>query len=262
MAIYFTILFVFVLLSIYENKLTLSTKNLLFIITTIFLILFAGLRGLKVDFDNKSYLIFYSVSPYIENLFTNSHKFFSSIRIEPSLIIIFSFVKSFFKDGFPIAIFLYALLSVYLKMTAIRKMTDFVMLSTLIYFSGIFLLQDMTQIRAAVAVGFILLSIQKIEEKKVFQFLIYISLAIFFHYSSILFIPFIFLNTKKIDKLYYILLMFIPLLLSIFKHDPLNFISKINLGVISEKAIQYITIQKGMKLQINIFNFNIIDRKS
>ncbi|HEY5589374.1 MAG TPA: EpsG family protein [Candidatus Paceibacterota bacterium] len=258
MSIYFILFFAILFFVILDNKLTKQSKSILFFGIGIILILFAGLRSPNVDFDYILYQLFFKQIFPINTLFTNSKLFYSIIKIEPSLLIIFSFAKTFFVNGLQISIFLYAFISISLKLNAIYKMTDYFMYTLLIYFSGIFLLQDMTQIRAAVAVGLILLSLPKIEEKKYIQFLIYISLAILFHYSAIIFLPFIFLNTKNINKMYYVFLIFIPLVLSVLKLDPINIISKMNLGIISEKFTQYITLQKSMKLHINIFNFNII----
>lgn len=258
MSIYYILFIIFIIFALLDNNMTLKSKHLILMTSSVILILFAGLRGAYIDKDYKTYFTFFKELPTLPYLFTNTSSFFKALKIEPSFILIFSLVKSFFFNGFPIAIFLYALLGVSLKMRAIKKLTDLVMLSTLIYFSSIFLLQDMNQIRVGVAIGFLLLSTIYIEEKKLLKFIICILLAVFFHYASIVFIPFYFLNTKKINKPFFILLITIPILLCLIKFDPYSILTKIHFGVFTDKINTYIQIQKYKKEHINLFNFSII----
>lgn len=258
MIVYLVFFVILTLISLNYDAFQSSFKRQLWTFITVSLILFAGLRGSNVSFDDKSYLIYYNHTPTINFLFSNSKAFFNSIQIEPNLLLIFSFFKSNFINGFNIAIFVYAFLSVSLKMKAIKTMTDFYFLSLLIYFSGFFLVQDMTQIRAAVAVGILLLSIKQMEQKNFLKFYFLIMIAFFFHNSSILFIPFIALNSKRINKINYILIVLIPIILYLFRIDPINLFLNFNLGIFSDKIKGYILLQKYMNFKINLFNFNII----
>jgi hypothetical protein len=258
MLAYYLLFILFVCFAILDDNLTAKSKHQILIISGAILVLFAGLRGTNVDADYSSYLNKFNNTPSISSLFTSPALFFSKMKVEPSMVIIFSFIKSIFRSGFPLAIFIYAFFSVTLKLRAISKMTDYVMLSTLIYFSGIFLLQDMTQIRAGFATGFLLLSIPYILQQDFKKFSIYILIAICFHYSAIIFAPFYFFNTKKVNKPLYFSILIIPIILALLKFTPFNILNQFNLGIYSEKINLYLIGQAWERRSINIFNFSIL----
>ncbi|NDP19742.1 MAG: EpsG family protein [Paludibacter sp.] len=258
MLIYYIFLFLFLFFAIFENKLTKNSKLLIIVISGVILILFAGLRGERIDRDYHIYQLYYKLVPSFFGFFHDSKSFFSTVSIEPSFILIFSILKSFFNNGFPIAIFFYALLGVTLKIKAIVKISDQILMSLLIYFTTIFLLQDMNQIRIGVAIGFILLSIPFILERNIVKFSIFIVLAVFFHYSAIIFAPFYFLNFKKINKVFYISLLSIPILLKLINFNPIELLLMFDFGLYTNKLKAYIEMQHWLKADINLFNFSIL----
>ncbi len=258
MTFYYLLLIIFIIFAILEDKLSVRSKYQIFIVSGAILVLFAGLRGQNVDADYNSYLDRFNKIPNLSNLFSNPVYFFSKVKVEPSMAIIFSLIKSVFAKGFAFAIFIYAFFSVTLKLKAISKMTDYVLLSTLIYFSGTFLLQDMTQIRAAFATGFLLLSIPSIHDRDFKKYSIYIILAVCFHFSAIIFAPLYFLNTKNINKTLYFLILLIPLILALVKFNPFSFLGQFDFGIYSEKINIYLIGQRWEKRTINIFNFSIL----
>ena len=174
------------------------------------------------------------------------------------MILIFSTIKSVFNNGFQIAIIFYALLSIGLKLKAIPKLTEFTSYSLLLLFSSVYLLQDFTQIRVAVASGFLLLSIPSIVNRDVMKFAVFVLLAIFFHYSAIIFAPLYFLNSNKINKLLYLLFIVISIFLAITKFTPFDILTKFDLGVYSDRINAYLIGQKWEKREINIFNFSVL----
>lgn len=256
---YYILFLVVVIYAIYNYKLTAGSKSIAYYLIGVLLILFAGFRGLNVDFDYKAYLeIYNNKTDTLHTLFSSPSQFFRKLEYEPSILLIFSTIKTIFKDGFQIAIFLFALLSVSLKMKAIPKMTEFLPYSLILYFSSIYLLQDFTQIRAAVASGFMLLSIPHIVNRDLKKFLLYVALAVIFHYSAIVLAPLYFLNTKHINKLLYVVLIGVAITLAVLKFTPFDFILKYNLGIYTEKINNYIIGQQWEKREINIFNFSIL----
>ena len=258
MVIFYILLFVFILFALLENTLSLKSKYYILFLGGIILILFAGLRGPGVDKDYLDYLKYYKKLPTIEFLLTNASSFFLVIKTEPTYILICSFIKTYFFNGFPVVIFFYAILGVILKLKAITKLTDLVLLSMLIYFSRLFILQDMIQIRAGVAAGFVLLSIPSIQEKNIRSFIIYFLLAVSFHYSALIIAPFFFLNPKKIDKLIYTLVIILPIILCIFKFDPVSIAAKFDFGIITEKINIYIARQKELRESVTLFGIGRI----
>lgn len=101
-------------------------------------------------------------------------------------------------------LFVFAALSVALKMVAICRMSPLIWASLLIYISNFFILHDMIQMRAAVASGLLLVAVYYVVNRKICQFLLVASFAVLFHYSAILIFPLWFLHTSKCNKWFYI----------------------------------------------------------
>lgn len=257
MLIYYLIFSFFILLALYEGRFTLNTKQQLFILAGIILVFFAGLRGEGIDNDYFNYKAYFEDTPSLNHLFSSDY-LRSKIKIEPSLILINSTIKTIHKDGFAIVIFIYALLGISLKMKAIYRIAEFPFLSLLIYFTTLFFLQDLTQIRTGVAVGFIFFSFIALNEQKNIKFFLLILLASLFHYSSLLFVISFFLNKERINKLLYLLIVFVPILLNISGHVFVDFLTSFNLGIYTEKLNDYIIAKSWLKEDINLFNFSII----
>lgn len=131
MLIYYLIFSFFILLALYEGRFTLNTKQQLFILAGIILVFFAGLRGEGIDNDYFNYKAYFEDTPSLNHLFSSDY-LRSKIKIEPSLILINSTIKTIHKDGFAIVIFIYALLGISLKMKAIYRIAEFPFLSLLI----------------------------------------------------------------------------------------------------------------------------------
>lgn len=259
MIAYYIMFFFILVYALGSFKLTVESKRMSYFFVGAMLILFAGLRGPDVDLDNKAYLYLYNKTLSIQTLLSNPTYFFKQLKYEPSILIIFSIAKSVFaNNGFQVAILLFAFISIGLKMKAISNMTEFLPYSILLFFSSTYLLQDFTQIRAAVASSFLLLSIPAIVSRDLKKFSICIILALFFHYSAVIFAPLYFLNTKKIDKLLYLSIIGVSILLAIMSFTPFDFLTKFDLGIYSEKIDAYLIGQKWEKREINIFNFSIL----
>lgn len=259
MIAYYIVFLLVAMYALFNYKLTPKSKQISYYLIGVLLFLFAAMRGLNVDFDYKTYLSIYNdKTETLQGLFSSPSQFFRELEFEPSMLLLFSTVKTFFYNGFQLVIIFYAFLSVSLKMKAIPKMTEFVPYSILLFFSSIYLLQDFTQIRAAVASGFLLLSIPHIVDRDFKKFAKYVLLAMLFHYSAIVLAPLYFLNTKKIDKAVYIGLMIIAIILAVTKFTPFDFILKFDLGIYTDKIKTYLIGQQWEKREINIFNFSII----
>ncbi len=112
-----------------------------------------------------------------------------------------------YAPTFRILLLIYAFISVGVKLYAIKVLSPNIWISLMVYFSYFFVLHDMIQIRAAVASGICLLSIKYIVERNLKVFIILMVIAILFHNSAIIYIPFWFLYTKKIIRPIYILIL-------------------------------------------------------
>jgi len=257
MIIYYLIFIYFVIIAVLRDKFTLNTQKQILLLSGILLIIFAGLRGERVDIDYKTYLSLFKNLPDISNLFVY-HNFVFLGTLEPSFILIGSIIKHFFLNGFPLIIFIYALIGVSTKIKAIPAISAYPLLSVLIYFSSLYFLQDMNQIRTGGAIGFVFLSFPHILNRDFIRFLLLVLVATFFHYSAIVFIPFYFFNRKSINKLFYIFIITVPIILNLMNFNFIEILTSLNLGIYSEKIHSYILMQNWLKEDINIFNFSII----
>ncbi|MFG6656283.1 EpsG family protein [Scandinavium sp. M-37] len=135
---------------------------------------------------------------------------------------------------------IFAFLSIIIKFKAIKKLALPVGLFLIIYFGKLFLLLDLTQVRAAVAISLCLLAFEAyIHEKKITTFM-YIMLAFLFHLSSIMFMVIYFVNNRKPNVLFWFMALLIGLALSFIDikgylftlmallHAPANYLTYVN----------------------------------
>lgn len=120
--------------------------------------------------------------------------------IEPFFLVI---VKNLYAYQAPIILFfaIFAATSIILKYSLIVRASRDPFVSSTLYFSYFFLIHDSTQIRASVAIAVLywaayLLALHK---KLVFVALVLVATAAF-HYSSIFFLPFLFLTSRRLTS--------------------------------------------------------------
>lgn len=190
------LLIIFIILSIISiipNLNNTIKKNILYVFGFILIIL-AGFRGENVDRDYNSYL----------------QAFYEELNIlEPTFYMISSFTKMIFGNNVVFLFLIYSTLSISIKIYSIKLYSTNVILSLLIYFSYLFIIQDLTQIRAAVASSFLFLLIKPLYNRNYLKILLFSFCAILFHYSSALIVVILlFLNPHKINKWFYIIAIF------------------------------------------------------
>lgn len=157
--------------------------------------LIAALRSDQVDLDYKGYVDYYN--DVLDAGFSN---------VEPTFILLSHLIKNFTDETLPLFIF-YAALGITLKLVGIAQLSKFPLASLLVYFSGFFLLWEMTQIRAAVAGGLLLLCVSQIRHRRLLAFLGLWGLAVSFHYAALILLPLYFLRSDSASAwIYYLLL--------------------------------------------------------
>jgi hypothetical protein len=219
-------------------------KQIIFILIGILLFYFAAFREIGADYDSRNY----------KSLFDTSDKL-GLIRIEPTFLFFSWIIHKYLFNNIYILFAIYALLGITFKLYAIRSLSQFWALSLFIYISNFFLLHEMTQIRAGVAAGILLLAIKPLYEKNFKHFFLLTCIAFLFHYSALLILPLYFINTKKIKSYYYISAILIVYILHFF-----NIHFSIILDFIPIPSIQYkLLIYKkyvllNMHNKIHVFN--------
>lgn len=204
----------------------------------VFFILFAALRPSGMDPDYDHYLELYKDPHYFENGIESVFVFLA--LISPSLTIL---------------LLVYATIGVTLKFEAIRRMSPYPWLSLLIYYSHYYFLQEVTQIRAGVSCGFILISLYYYCNKRMKFAWVYMALAIVFHYSAIFACLFLFINRERPRFKLYLILFIISLAKFISGYSVIQSITSVPVGLVQERLSRYqYTNSLGTYDGINMMN--------
>jgi len=221
-------------------------EKLVFWTLALVLTLIAGLRPVGFDRDSSGYAYF--VLNDIRVNYASKEPLFWAIKW---------FNDIFFKSNIHTFFLIFASLGIFLKFYAIKKISKFPWLSVAVYVSIYFILHEMTQIRAGVAVGIFLLSIPDILHRRYVSYIAKIVLASLFHYSALIALPLYLLsNSKKLN----ILFLLLPLLGFLFAYfdfskELLYFLATLLPNFISLKINGYLNLlTTGVHTQINIFN--------
>lgn len=152
---------------------------------------------------------------------------------------------------------MYALLAIPLKAWSIHKLSEYSLLAVLIWMGHFFIIHECTQIRAAVAVAIFLYAIRFLSEGKKKKYLLAIMVAMIFHYSSLLYLPLVFLGNSSLSTRWKYFLYLAPLigyLLAILRIDLLELVP---IPFFQDKIKVYQEMKdKGVMAgdDINIFN--------
>ena len=244
MLFYFLIFLLIVIFSLSKEG---QLKKFLFIFTGLFLFLIAAFRG-NIDNDYQAYVVLYEKAALL-----------TTIRIEPTFLLI-SFLTKHIFNNVQYLFVIYAFFGVFLKFYAIKNLTEFLLLSTLIYFSNFFIYQEMTQIRVGVASALILISLIPLFERKVWTFLIIVFIAFIFHYSAILALPLYLVNSRKMNILLFAIIIPVSYFFYFFHIQVTFLIDLIPIPEINMKFHQYKTLSTLSNTKINVFNYLQISR--
>ncbi len=211
-------------------------------------ILVISFRGENVDFDYGSYKeLFYQQG--------------FDIYIEPTFLLFKYLVRTFLGNNFLFVVMMYAVLAVFLKFYGILKLSEFWFFSVLIYLSNIFIIQDMTQIRAGVCASMLLLSLIPLKHKNHIGFFVLAGIASLFHFSGLIIFFFWFLDTENMNrKIWY---MIIPFCYFAFLAglNVSTLARLIPIASVQAKLNVYFALQKsGDVLQVNVFSVLILAR--
>lgn len=190
------------------------------------LALWAGLRDGDLVNDYYPYVDIYQNNP---------------MMVEPTFTLIAWVVKNFLGDNVLALFVIYAALAVALKLTAIRRLTPLVFMSIVIWLSDTFMLHELTQIRAAVATGFFLLSIKPLYERRASSYFLLILCATLFHVSALLAFPLWFLRPGSINKPFWIGLVVVGYAVAIARFDVFRLALYLPVPYVAEKATMYLT---------------------
>ena len=218
-------------------------EMLVYVVFVVIAVMLVGFRTPGVDADSLQYVgVYYTMGSDKSEL------------MEPSFALICSIAKFF--DDVQVLFLVYALLAIPLKAYSIFRLSHFKMLSLMIWVAHFFLLQDMTQIRVAVATAIFLYALFDLIEGKKKKYLLLCLVAVFFHYSALVLLPLAFLGVKKMNVLWRVFLIAVPLVFYAMYFKGVNLVQLLPLGAFQEKVDAYENLRdKGLAGdEINIFN--------
>lgn len=160
---------------------------------------------------------------------------------EPLSKLIFQLAAQF-GLSISVSFFIFSLISMCIKKKALEKLEISFAIFFLVYFSKLFLLHDLTQVRAGVAVAFSLFAFIHYINRNASRCLFYIFIGFLFHYSAILFVAVFLVGRKKPNTLLWLLMVGLAILLTFFNlkqlllttfilfHAPANYLSYLDSG--------------------------------
>lgn len=166
-----------------------SQNKMLFLIAIIILTYIAG-------YISPSYNLSRDYLHYLDSY--NRINANIEVRFEPTFVILSKFVKRAFDQ--PIVLFvIYAIISLVIKLSAIKLMSTSFSLSLIIFLGFSFMLHEMTQIRVGVASGLMLLGIHYLFHENRKMFLLMVLLAFLFHYTSLVMLVFLLFDKNSVN---------------------------------------------------------------
>lgn len=216
-----------------------SVKSVYGYFLCIILILFAGFRDGSYVADYDVYKWLYEDELYI---------------LEPTFSAISYIVRNILCGDVVWLFFIYAMLGVGVKFLAIKRLSTLMPLSVLLYVADFFPLHEMTQMRAGVAAGIMLLAIVPLFERNMKQFFMLALIATLFHISALILFPLWFLNPHCINKKKWIVFILCCEVIALLKIDVISLIAYIPIGQVQEKFELYRLQQEEGNFTANIFS--------
>lgn len=132
-----------------------------------------------------------------EHIFYNNDEILTQLTTEPTFLWLSRLVLAL-GGGLIWMFLIYALIAIPTKLKALYGMTPYIFTALIIYIPIYYELHDLIQIRAAAACAFLLLALNPLSNKRYWIATLLMIIAILFHYSSVVFIPFLFIGNRQL----------------------------------------------------------------
>lgn len=223
-----------------ETKTERTLVNCTLIILACILSIMACFRPLDMP-DSKNYIL----------IFNDTYE----TPVEIGFKTLASIIRASFNGDYILFFFISALFSISLKLIAIRKLSQFLWCSLVIYISSKFILHDMIQMRCAIASGFFLWSIYYIVNRNLIKYSILTICAILFHWTALIMIPIWFLNTNTIKSKYWIIAIVGSYVLATLQISAVTLFEYVPIGEIQDLYLRYMS---HVDHESNLFSFIVI----
>lgn len=179
-----TMLFLMSICSIGDILFKSSLKKYIQYLLFIWCIILIFIAGLRVDTaDYKAYVNLFNWTPdIIDIIMNNQWDFFISTREEIGYLLLNSLVK-LFTDESSFLFLIVATISISLYYKCIKAYAIYPLISLLIYFSFIYCVKELVQIRQGIAIAIFLYSLRYLIDNNFKKFILCIWLASCFHLS-------------------------------------------------------------------------------
>lgn len=199
-------------------------KNIVLISISICLILISMFRSpTMADYE-----------PYIEDFQ------YKDEAAEPLFILIRKLALFLSKKNVGIwGIYIFALVSITLKINFFKKYISYFIPAILVYISRVFVEQDMIAIRAGLSTSFALYSIYYRSQSDRCRCLVYFICAVCAHYSALLFVFVPFMNPKKSYAYQYLVGLLLSYVMIVFGVQLGSYLNVVHINVILNKLDTY-----------------------
>lgn len=218
-----------------------SYTRAFFVAATILLFAFAALRPIGADADSRTYAVLYESvrEEFIE---------WSFVGLSKLVHVLFDDVRWLFV--------LYALLAIPVHAYGIFRLSPYVLLSLLIWFSHYFVVHDYTQIRVAVSIGIWFVGLSFLCQGKRWKYFLTVLFSIFFHYTAVAFLLPLFFSNKPLNSRGRIFLASIVLFVYALYFAHIDLIVSLPIPYMQNKIEEYQRIRDMgiMGDEINVFN--------
>lgn len=231
-------------IALFEERL-MAQRIPMYLLAGAVLVLCAGLKEVGFDNDSKNYEYFYS---HYDDMYVQ-------MAAEYSFLALSKFLNRLTGDVH-IMFFLYGGVGVVLKMLAIKRLSEYWFLPLLVYWGNYYLLHDLTQIRACVVSGLLLLAVKPLAEGRKKLVALIILFCCVFHYSSIVLFFVLLFNNKELSPRWRMVWAAVVPVGYVFALAHINLLASLPIPYIGEKIEAYQELsEKGIAGgDINVFN--------
>jgi hypothetical protein len=176
-----------VVMAFLEDYLKEIHKIVILAVLAILMVLLATTKSIDHTADGTIY----------EHIFYNNDEILTQLTTEPTFLWLSRLVLAL-GGGLIWMFLIYALIAIPTKLKALYGMTPYIFTALIIYIPIYYELHDLIQIRAAAACAFLLLALNPLSNKRYWTATLLMIIAILFHYSSVVFIPFLFIGNRQL----------------------------------------------------------------
>lgn len=192
-------------------------KGLAFFLIFLFFLLAAFRYDMEGDWDVYS-LIFNDAPSVIE---IDSEYLFYGVLFEPGYMILNSLLKTVTNNSQMIFVVSQLIISS-LFVNNLFRYSRFPILACFVYFGVLFLSLDLLFLRQSISVQLFIFGLKYIHNRKIWKYILIITVAVLFHYSAIILYPLYFFLKRRFSNRFIVSVSIIGFLLFLFQIDIIS----------------------------------------